>query len=147
MTKQICYSCGTEMPRSYSTYQCNVCRQTDIMAKAFDKQNKLLERQSPVYSASPIYVPSNNDWRYEPSVEYIEPSPEERAIQKEIKRLNKLFTLGVDSSILVIWGIIWMITSGWFTFFGFIAAIYIPFYLNEKHHHWQVKNAKYLYQM
>jgi hypothetical protein len=149
MAKCICYGCGAEMEYSYSSFRCNVCRQTAIMAKAFDRQNKLLEQQLPVYSAPPIYVPvpSDDAWRYEPRSEYIEPSPEEKATQKEIKRIDKLFSLGVDLSIFVAWGIIWMITSGWVTFFSFIAACALPYYLETKHRAWRWKNAKYLYQM
>ena len=149
MAKCICYGCGAEMEYSYSSFRCNVCRQTAIMAKAFDRQNKLLEQQLPVYSAPPIYVPvpSDDAWRYEPRSEYIEPSPEEKATQKEIKRIDKLFSLGVDLSIFVAWGIIWMITSGWVTFFSFIAAGALPYYLETKHRAWRWKNAKYLYQM
>jgi hypothetical protein len=150
MAKCICYGCGAEMEYSYSSFRCNVCRQTEIMARAMKKQAEISSRQSlSVYLAPPMYAPSPSDdnWRYEPSSEYVEPSPEEKATQKEIKRIDKLFSLGVDLSIFVAWGIIWMITSGWVTFFSFIAAGALPYYLETKHRAWRWKNAKYLYQM
>ena len=126
MTNQICYSCGTEMPRSYSTYQCNVCRQTAMMAKAFDKQNKLLEQQNRIAQQQsfiqPHYYPTE-PYEWTSSYERIpQPPPTAAEIEeaKQTKRLNKLMEVLLWTSPLTVLPLLWMITSGWTTFFAFV---------------------------
>jgi hypothetical protein len=152
MTNQICYSCGTEMPRSYSTYQCNVCRQTAMMAKAFDKQNKLLEQQNRIAQQQsfiqPHYYPTEP---YEWSKTYGDgppsppPSADEIAKSKEIKLLNKLMEVLLWTSPLTVLPIIWLITSGWVTFFLFILFPFAFIGFGKWHHYWKMCNADYLY--
>lgn len=126
---------------------CSACYQTRKIMNSMNDKPKVIYRE-PKQSQVPahptfIYRPDPN----EPWAEYIPPTEEELRKKKEITRLNTLYSLGVDLSILVVWALIWILTSGWVTFFGFIAAIYVPFYLNEKHQAWKINNSKYLYQI
>jgi hypothetical protein len=154
MTKQICYSCGTEMPRSYSTYQCNVCRQTAIMAKAFDKQNKLLEQQNRIAQQSlynpniqPHYYPTETyDW----STSYKGiPQPPASAAEieeaKKTKRLNKLMEVLLWTSPLTVLPLLWLITSGWVTFFAFVLFPFAFVGFGKWHHYWKMSNADHLF--
>lgn len=137
-----------------SGYQtrCAVCTQTKVLKEMMERQAAQAEpRPQPrkkriPYIPRPPYVSYHPDPN-EPWPEYIPPSPEEKQKKKEIKQLDKLFSLLVDSSLFIAWAIIWVLTSGWVTAIGFIAAIYIPFYLHEKQEYWRCKNAKYLYQI
>jgi hypothetical protein len=154
MTNQICYSCGTEMPRSYSTYQCNVCRQAAIMAKAFDKQNKLLEQQNRIAQQSlyapniqPHYYPTE-PYEWTDSYERIPQSPPTAAEieeSKRTKRLNKLMEVLLWTSPLTVLPLLWIITSGWITFFAFVSFPFAFIGFGQWHHYWKMCNADYLY--
>ncbi len=146
MRKQTCFTCGTVFEAAFYHNKCNVCQQTEAIKKAMDIQVKPAYQENYNYipKARPIYnyVVDTKDWP-----EYTPPSAEELEKKKEIKRINTLLTIAVVLSLPVAWVILWMTTFGWFTFCSFIAASYIPFYLYNKHWHWQVKNAKYLFQI
>ena len=147
MTQSRCWECNNMFPSFGYQTLCSACYQTRKIMNSINNEPKVIYRESkqtqvpsqPLF----IYRPDPN----EPWPEYIPPTPKEEKKKKEILRLDKLFSLLVILSIPIIWAVLWVITSGWVTFFGFIAALYTPFYLHKKHHFWQIKNAKYLYQI
>lgn len=147
MTQSRCWECNNMFPSFGYQTLCSACYQTrKIMNSMNDKPRVIYKEPKQTQAPSQplfIYRPDPS----EPWPEYIPLTEEELQKKKEITRLNTLYSLGVNLSILVVWAVIWMLTSGWVTFFGFIAAIYVPFYLHKKHHFWQIKNAKYLYQI
>ena len=151
MTKRTCLSCGTVFEDTFAFITCSTCQQTKAITRAMENQSR--RQSSNSYSDIGIISPQTLSGGYysQPSttldhIVYDPPTPEELEKKKEIKRLNSLYSIGVDLSILVVWALVWMLTSGWVTFFGFIAAIYVPFYLNEKHQAWKINNSKYLYR-
>ena len=147
MTQSRCWECNNMFPSFGYQTLCSACYQTRKIMNSMNDKPKVIYKESKQTQVSSeplfIYRPDPN----EPWAEYIPPTEEELQKKKEIKRLNTLYSLGVDLSILVVWALVWMLTSGWVTFFGFIAAIYVPFYLNEKHQAWKINNSKYLYQI
>lgn len=152
MTKRTCLSCGTVFEDTFSFITCSTCQQTKAITRAMESQSR--RQRSNSYSDIGIISPQTLSGGYysQPSTTwdntvYDPPTPEELAKKKEIKRLDWLYSMSVDSSLPIAWVIIWMLTSGWVTFFGFIAAIALPFYLETKHRTWRWKNAKYLYQI
>lgn len=151
MAKSICYGCGAEMEYSYSSFRCNVCRQTEIMAKAFERQNRLLERQNMIMQQpsviQPHYYPIEpTDWSTShESTRSLPPSADDIAKSKEIKRLNKLMQFLLWTSPLTVLPILWLITSGWVTFFSFILFPFAFIKFGQWHHFWTHCNADYLY--
>lgn len=146
MTESRCWECNNMFPSFGYQTLCSACYQTRKVMESLENRPRPVQQPIIVQAPSPqplfVYIPDKSDWP-----EYIPPTPEEEQKKKELIRLDKLFSLLVIFSIPIVWAILWMITSGWVTFFTFIAALYTPFYLHKKHFYWQVKNAKYLYQI
>ena len=140
------------MPRSYSTFQCNVCRQTAIMSKAFNRQNKLLEQQNRIAQqpsfVQPHYYPTEPyEWSntYEKSPPLPPPTADEVAEAKRVKRLNKLMKVLLWTSPLTVLPLLWLITSGWITFFAFVLFPFAFIGFGKWHHYWTMCNVDYLY--
>lgn len=159
-TQRRCWECGTIFTNDFGSFKCNVCHQAEKQADNFAAESRrnrehsewLMREQLRQESIkhrepAPIYTWITEEDREEFRRTYVPPSQEDLQIKKEVKRLNTILSICVDSSILVAWAILWMITSGWITVVTFIASLAIPFYLNKKHKSWQIKNAKYLYQI
>ena len=151
MTQSRCWDCNNMFESNGYQTVCSVCKQTRVLKDMMEEQAKQKStpkrrKRIPYMANAPyvVYRPDPNEPWYP---EYIPPTPEEQQKKKEIKRLNLLFSIAVDLSLPILWIILWMITSGWITFFSFIAAIYVPVYLSNKQFYWQSKNAKYLYQI
>lgn len=170
-TQRRCWSCGTIFINDFGYFKCNVCLQAERQAKLFEEESRrnrehqewlvgqqmrqeVIQNQPP-----PVYYPEltqeelekiekdKEAYREYRRRNYVPLSSEEIQKKKEIKRIDKFLSLLVDCSLPVTWVLLWLITSGWVTIVTFIAAIAIPFYLNEKHSVWKTENAKYLYQI
>lgn len=147
-TQRRCWSCGTIFTNDFGWVKCNVCLQAERLATQSDQPKlTIIQATPPPPSPPPLYTWVTEEERRIFNENYVPPSPEDILEKKRIERLDRLFALGVYSSILFMWAILWLITSGWVTLFSFIAALFVPFYLNQKHFYWQIKNAKYLYQI
>lgn len=159
-TQSRCWECGTLFTRDFGSFKCNVCHQAEKQAANFAEESQrnrehaawLVREKARLEAIQNKPAPVYYTWITKEEMEefqrnHVRPSEEELQKKKEVKRMNILFSLLVDSSLPLLWVFLWMITSGWVTVVGFIAALIVPFYLNEKHSLWKTKNAKYLYQI
>lgn len=157
-TQRRCWECGTVFTSDFGSFKCNVCHQAEKQADNFAEESRrnrehaewLMREQARTQALQDRPPPQMLTWFTEEDKNnfvYIPPTSEELQRKNEIKRINQMFSIGVDCSLPVTWALLWMITSGWVTIVTFIAALAIPFYLSEKHKSWQTKNAKYLYQI
>ena len=147
MTESRCWECNNMFPSFGYQTLCSACYQTRKVMDSLENRPSAIPQPVIVQELPPpqplfVYIPDKSDWP-----EYIPPSLEDQQKKKELLLLDKLFSLLVIFSIPIVWAILWMVTSGWVTFFSFIIALYTPFYLHKKHHFWQIKNARYLYQI
>ena len=166
----ICYSCGTQMPFSYSTYQCNVCRQTEIMSRQMNQQAKdanrryemeqsrqamqrALDEYNQAYAETQAYrEPTYNPTHHVTYTPDPPPTPEDIRKAKELKALDflliVLLILFPFAALALLLPLLWMITSGWTTFFSFIITFAaVPFVwlrLGQAYNTWTMVNVKYL---
>lgn len=159
-TQRRCWECGTVFTSDFGSFKCNVCHQAEKQAANFAAESqrnrehaaRLMREKARLEAIQNKPAPVYYTWITEEEREeflrtYVPPSHVELEKKKEIKRIDKFFSFLVDCSLPATWVLLWLITSGWVTVATFVAAIAIPFYLNEKHKSWQTKNAKYLYQI
>lgn len=148
MTKRTCFSCGVVFDAGFAIY-CNVCTQTKTISREMKKQAKLHTQPPPVYyQPQPIYAPVYT--RPEPVVwsentNYVPLTKEQLQKRKEYRLISSFLMLLIILFPFAACAFFWVITSGWLTFFSFLAVPFIVKYLVTKHWHWQVKNAKYLF--
>jgi len=152
MTKRTCYSCGTVFEGGFSLITCSICQQTKSITAAMKAQADAMrppKYQTPtdMFSSQTYYSGYIDPTYYEP-VEYIPPEPptaEEISRAKEIKFINFILSTLLILFPFVAFPILWILTSGWITFFSFVAVPFAFIRLGQMHHTWKMMNAQYLY--
>lgn len=154
MTKRTCYTCGTVYEGGFSMFTCNVCQQTKAITAAMKAQADAIrppKYQTPVDMFPPqTYYGGYSAPVYHEPVEYIPPEPptaEEVRKAKEIRFINLILSTLLILFPFVAPVILWMLTSGWVTFFTFIAVPFAFIRLGQMHHTWKLMNATYLYHI
>lgn len=144
MTKRTCFGCGVEFDSGYSIY-CNVCHQTRAVTRAMEKQADRYEQDYPEPARPVIYTRFTEEDKANFSG-YTPPTFEENRKIREVRNLDLLFKTFIILFPIVSFIVLWMFTSGWFTFFSFIAVLFVTKYLATNHWYWQVNNFDYLFK-
>ena len=158
MTKRTCYSCGTVFEGGFSMFTCSVCQQTKAITNAMKKQAELAHKQQTnsypfldtdfTMPRSGGYYPTYTDNTTWERVEYTPPPPLPPEViekGKQLRFLDSLLDVLFWSSPLWVLPLLWLITSGWFTFFSFVAFPFAFIGAGKYHHYWKRCNAYYLY--
>jgi hypothetical protein len=67
-----------------------------------------------------------------------------RKLVRKMHRLDKLFRISVYAIPVLFFLLIWQITTGWTTFFMFIASCFMPKFIRNRHYKWWNNNSEYL---
>jgi hypothetical protein len=67
-----------------------------------------------------------------------------RKLVRKMHRLDKLFRISVYAVPVLFFLLIWQITTGWTTFFMFIASCFMPKFIRNRHYKWWDNNSEYL---
>lgn len=147
MTKRTCLTCGTIFEDSISLFTCATCKQTKAITKLMKEQaederqrqyNIIQQQPAPIYTRG-SYYPG------EPRT-YVPPTPEEARLRKKFRRIDSLLKLLLGIFPFAAAFILWIITSGWVTFFAFISIPFMFKILFDQHWYWQVKHSEYLFK-
>jgi hypothetical protein len=69
---------------------------------------------------------------------------EKRKLVRKKHRLDKLFRFSVYAIPILFFLLMWQMTTGWITFFAFIASCFMPNIIRNMHYKWWNKNSEYL---
>ena len=63
---------------------------------------------------------------------------------RNLRVLDKLFRLSVYTLPVLFFLLMWQVTTGWSTFFMFIASCFMPKFIRNRHYKWWDNNSEYL---
>ena len=153
------------MTFSYSTYQCNVCRQTEILSRQMNQQAKdanrrhemeqsrqamqrAMDEYNQAYAETQAYrAPYQSTYQ---NTQYTPPepvSPEDRRMHYALTRKLKILEILFWSCPIIVLPLLWIITSGWFTVFAFLVSPVAWIGLGKWLEFWRMSNAYYLYSI
>ena len=158
MTKRTCLSCGTVFEDTFSFTTCSTCKQTQAITRAMANQSKQNNKDR-LYSAAELmemygysggnYSPPPVNTQYDDYV-YTPPEPvtqEEKKMHYYLTHKLKVLEVLLWTSPLTVLPLLWFITSGWFTFFAFVAFPFAWIGAAKWLEFWRMSNSYYLYSI
>jgi hypothetical protein len=92
-----------------------------------------------------VYWSENTDEKKSHRLEFDVPEIKNRRKHvRNLRVLDKLFRLSVYTLPVLFFLFMWNITSGWTTFFMFIASCFMPKFIRNRHYKWWDSNSEFL---
>jgi uncharacterized Zn finger protein (UPF0148 family) len=96
-------------------------------------------------AASEVYWKENTDEKKLHRLAFDVPEIQaKRKLVRKMHRLDKLFRISVYTIPVLFFLLMWQVTTGWTTFFMFIAACFMPKFIRNRHYKWWNNNSEYL---
>jgi uncharacterized Zn finger protein (UPF0148 family) len=92
-----------------------------------------------------VYWSENTDEKKSHRLEFDVPEIKNRRKHvRNLRFLDKLFRLSVYTLPVLFFLLMWQVTTGWSTFFMFIASCFMPKFIRNRHYKWWDNNSEFL---